>query len=110
MRSRFTAFALGDAAYLRATWHPSTAPSRLDLDAGLRWGRLEIVRTEGGAAGERAGIVAFRAHWDDSRTGERGVLSETSRFRAVRGRWHYLDGVVDDGAVADAAAGGPHRA
>ncbi|HEX8496958.1 MAG TPA: YchJ family metal-binding protein, partial [Actinomycetales bacterium] len=27
MRSRFSAFAVGDAAYLGATWHPSTRPS-----------------------------------------------------------------------------------
>jgi SEC-C motif-containing protein len=32
MRSRYTAFARGDAAYLRVTWHPSTRPAELALD------------------------------------------------------------------------------
>lgn len=94
MRSRFTAFALGDAAYLAATWHPSTAPAALDLDPSLHWDRLEIVRTEGGGAGDARGVVEFRAHW--RRTGERGVLHEVSRFRFGAGRWYYVDGAVDD--------------
>ena len=29
MRSRYSAFAVGDAAYLLATWHPSTRPAAL---------------------------------------------------------------------------------
>ena len=32
MRSRFTAFALGDADYLLRTWHPDTRPESLELD------------------------------------------------------------------------------
>lgn len=94
MRSRFTAFALGDEAHLRASWHPSSVPDDLTLDGGLRWERLEIVAAEG-REGDRRGVVEFRARWCDTRTGERGVLHERSRFRAVAGRWYYLDGVVD---------------
>jgi SEC-C motif-containing protein len=43
MRSRFTAFRVGDAAYLQRTWHPRTRPPAVELDAGVRWQRLEIV-------------------------------------------------------------------
>jgi SEC-C motif-containing protein len=32
MRSRYSAFALGEAAYLLSTWHPSTRPRALDLE------------------------------------------------------------------------------
>jgi len=32
MRSRYTAFALRDTAYLLASWHTSTRPATLDLD------------------------------------------------------------------------------
>ena len=32
MRSRFAAFRDGDAAWLLASWHPSTRPAELDLD------------------------------------------------------------------------------
>lgn len=45
MRSRYSAFAVGDADYLRATWHPSTRPADLDLDDDVEWRRLDVVRT-----------------------------------------------------------------
>src|SRR4051794_6177829 len=48
MRSRFTAFAMGDAAYLLKSWHPSTRPSELDLDPDVRWTRLDILETSSG--------------------------------------------------------------
>ena len=90
MRSRFTAFALGDAGYLRATWHPDTRPSTLDLDPARRWLRLEILDRAAGGLFDREGVVEFRAHHRD---GDRpGVLHERSRFARVAGRWRYLDG------------------
>lgn len=92
MRSRYTAFALGDARYLLHTWHPTTAPATLELDDALRWEGLEIVRAENGDAEDRRGVVEFRAQWRDTRSGERGVLHEVSRFRRAAGRWYYLDG------------------
>ena len=33
MRSRYSAYVLGDSGYLRATWHPDTCPDELGLDA-----------------------------------------------------------------------------
>ena len=95
MRSRFTAFALGHARHVRDSWHPSTAPASVDLDDGLRWDRLDIVRTDEGQPGDRRGVVEFVASWHDPRTGESGRLHEVSRFRFALGRWYYLDGEVD---------------
>ena len=92
MRSRFTAFALGDAGYLQATWHPSTSPERLDLDDTIRWERLEILATTGGGEGDERGTVEFRAHWRDEADGHAGDLHETSRFRRAGERWWYVDG------------------
>jgi SEC-C motif-containing protein len=91
MRSRYAAFALGDDAYLLASWHPLTRPSDLALDADQRWERLDI---SGSTQEGDEGTVTFRAHWRHG-TG-RGVLAETSRFRRERGRWYYLDGDVSD--------------
>ncbi|MGW9631265.1 YchJ family protein [Agromyces sp. NPDC055520] len=92
MRSRYTAFAVGDAEYLRATWHRETRPSDrdLDLDADTTWLALEIVATERGGPFDRDGAVEFRATFRAD--GERGVLHERSRFRREGGRWFYLDG------------------
>ena len=36
MRSRYSAFVEGDEAYLLATWHPDTRPSRVRFDAQQR--------------------------------------------------------------------------
>jgi len=83
MRSRFAAFAVGDEAYLRRTWHPSTRPRRVGLDPAIRWTGLEIIAatTDGDAA-----TVEFRAHH------QHGVQHESSRFERVAGRWLYVDG------------------
>lgn len=85
MRSRYTAFALGDVSHLRRTWDPSTRPRRLTLDA-TTWTGLEIVATTAGGPDDDAGTVTFRASYDG------GVLAERSRFRRTDGAWRYLDG------------------
>lgn len=91
MRSRFTAFALGLDAYLLASWHPSTRPATLELEAGTVWRKLQIVDTIDGRPDDRTGIVEFRASYRDVE-GAAGVLHERSRFMRVDGRWVYLDG------------------
>lgn len=92
MRSRYTAFAIGDAAHLRATWHPRTRPDPLELDPDLVWTGLEILDAEDGGADDSTGVVEFRARWRAE--GMPGELRERSRFARFRGRWHYLDGDV----------------
>ncbi len=92
MRSRYTAFVVGDARHLLETWHPGTRPAELDLSPSLRWTGLEIVDVVDGGDGDTRGVVEFRAHWRDG--SERGVLAERSRFVRQSGRWWYLDGKV----------------
>jgi SEC-C motif-containing protein len=92
MRSRYSAFALRDDAYLVRTWHPSTRPPGLDLPAGRRWTRLRVLGTDRGGPDDADGEVEFRAHFRDR--GEPGVLTERSRFTRVDGEWRYLDGDV----------------
>lgn len=92
MRSRYTAFATGDATYLADTWHPGTRPDDVGVDGGIRWEGLEIVDAPPVAADANRGAVEFRASWRDG--GARGVMHERSRFVRQSGRWWYLDGVV----------------
>jgi SEC-C motif-containing protein len=92
MRSRFSAFALGDVAYLLRTWHPSTRPASLELDPELRWYRLDVLRTERGGLLDTQGLVEFRAHYRSP--GGSGVQAETSRFVREDGDWLYVDGRV----------------
>ena len=90
MRSRYSAFAVGDADYLLYSWHPSTRPSTLELDPDTQWRRLQIVDTVGGGPDDTVGVVEFRA---SSRGGEGpGLMHERSRFARVDGRWVYVDG------------------
>ena len=95
MRSRFEAFRTGDAAWLLRTWHPTSCPAMLELDAGVRWRGLQIVDAVDGAAEDDQGVVEFRATYLDA-DGRPGLLHERSRFVREGGRWFYLDGAVFD--------------
>ncbi|MFH8680535.1 YchJ family protein [Streptomyces lydicus] len=93
MRSRYSAFAVGDAAYLRRTWHPTTRPATLDLEPAHRWTGLDILGTTGGTAFHTEGTVEFRAHY--SLHGVAGSQYEHSRFVREGGEWVYLDALPD---------------
>jgi len=95
MRSRFAAFRSGDAAWLVATWHPSTRPDDLDLSGNPRWRGLQIVDVVDGGPADTAGVVEFRATYLDD-DGALGVLHERSRFVREDGRWYYVDGDVQE--------------
>ncbi len=90
MRSRYSAFVLGLADYLLATWHPGTRPLTLELDAGTQWLGLEV-RAHRLLDGER-GEVEFVARSRLAGKGQR--LHERSRFVREAGRWFYVDGDV----------------
>ncbi|UDY22973.1 YchJ family protein [Nocardioides sp. Kera G14] len=83
MRSRYSAYAVGDADYVWRTWHPSTRPDEIELDGRLTWTGLEI-RSEDD---EHVEFVATYVAPDGA-----GQLHERSRFQQRAGRWFYLDG------------------
>ena len=91
MRSRYSAFVVGDAGYLLATWHPTTRPRTLILDPDVRWTGLDVLATSGGSMLGSEGTVEFRAHYVRGRTP--GAQHEVSRFVREDGAWRYLDGV-----------------
>ena len=88
MRSRFSAFAVADEAYLLRTWHPGTRPASVDFDPGRRWTHLEILGRTGGGPFHTEGTVEFRAHYRFG--GRAGVQQENSSFTRVDGAWMYL--------------------
>lgn len=92
MRSRFTAFAVGDEPYLLRSWHSTTRPDQVRFVPGQVWTRLEILATVEGAALDSEGHVEFQAHHE--RAGRAGSLHELSRFVREDGAWVYL-GPVD---------------
>ncbi len=90
MRSRYSGFVCENEAYLLATWHPSTRPSRVRFDSRQRWLGLRIKSTEQGLQGDQEGKVEFVARYKVDGRGHR--LHEVSRFEVVDGQWFYLDG------------------
>jgi SEC-C motif-containing protein len=88
MRSRYSAFAVGDAAYLLRTWHLSTRPKTLTLDPAIQWTRLAVLETHDGGLFDAAGTVRFRTIYVQD--GRRGVMDETSRFARQGKLWTYV--------------------
>ena len=88
MRSRYTAFVLGDVQHLLATWHPSTRPPSLDLAPDIKW--LGLAVKASAQADATHGSVEFVARSRLQGQGQR--LHETSRFVFEDGQWFYVDG------------------
>jgi SEC-C motif-containing protein len=89
MRSRYSAFAVGDPGYLLATWHSTTRPRSLALDPGTRWTGLDVLTTTGGGMLAAEGTVEFVARY--AHDGERGEQHEVSRFAREDGAWRYVE-------------------
>ncbi|MCU1543613.1 MAG: hypothetical protein JWM50_1478 [Microbacteriaceae bacterium] len=89
MRSRYSAYVLGAARYLLATWHPNTRPATLELDPAIRWYLLDIARTSRGGLLDTHGTVEFRAKYRHG--SEAGEQHENSRFVREKRRWYYVD-------------------
>ncbi len=92
MRSRYTAFAVGDCDYLWRTWHPRTRPGSVTTDPATVWTGLEILDCVAGGPEDESGEVEFRACYQESQ--RTGTLHERSRFAVRARRWFYLDGEV----------------
>jgi len=88
MRSRYSAFVIGDVDHLVRSWHPDTRPAEITIVAGQTWTGLEIIATERGRPLDANGSVEFRASY--RRNGRDGVLAETSAFERHEGRWVYV--------------------
>ncbi|MFT5575643.1 MAG: SEC-C motif-containing protein [Bermanella sp.] len=103
MRSRYTAFATGNARHLLAT-HQATAANFSDLQReqlqaemqGQQWLALRIHNTERGGAQDETGVVEFTAYYRDTHSNTDkaniGQLHERSRFSHDNGCWLYVDG------------------
>ncbi|WP_237065887.1 YchJ family protein [Microbulbifer guangxiensis] len=86
MRSRYSAYVLGNLPYLRHTWHPDTRPDLTTDDLNTEWTRLEVVRSKQGL---KRALVEFRAWFRDGAS-ERS-LHEISLFKLYRKHWVYVE-------------------
>ena len=103
MRSRYSAFAKGEADYLRKSLHPD---HRADHDPAAtqqwidnsEWLNLEIVNTSGGGKDDEEGTVEFIATYRQK--GNTNALREVGQFTRRNGIWYYTDGkIVTPGTV-----------
>lgn len=88
MRSRYSAFAMGEAGYLAATWADATRPVEIRLVPDQKWIGLTILDTSRGALLDHDGEVEFVARY--RRRGVEGELHERSRFTRQLGSWVYV--------------------
>lgn len=109
MRSRYTAYVVGEMDYIAATQDRAFNPD-FDPRATARWNKdvvwkeLRVLNASGGGEGESAGTVEFQAFFE--KAGRAGLIHEISRFEKKKGRWLYLDG-QPGASVADAPATPP---
>ena len=92
MRSRYSAYVLGLEDYLLATWHPTTRPAALELDATPRPQWLGLTVKSHATQDERHATVEFVARY--KLNGRAFRLHETSRFERMDGNWLYVDGEI----------------
>jgi len=98
MRSRYSAYTLGDENYLLRTWYSDTRPLQLSLQENQQhWQRLKIIDIAAGQASDDSGEVEFVAIYKINGRAER--LHERSRFAREGQQWRYIDGVINDNAA-----------
>lgn len=86
MRSRFSGFALGLNYYVSKSWHTSTRPQSLSLEADDQWVKLEIVKSSNSQ-------VHFKAFFKDAESPQGfSVLEELSDFIKEGEHWFYVSG------------------
>jgi SEC-C motif-containing protein len=91
MRSRYSAYVQMNAAYLLATWHPTTRPATLDLSR-TQWLGLTVAQHV--PQDDTHATVSFVARYKVGGRAHR--LVETSRFVCEDSRWFYLDGEIGE--------------
>lgn len=97
MRSRYTAYAVGDVTHVMRTTHP-TSPHRVadarawaeDLRRYCAAVRFEGLTVRSSSEDGDTGRVTFFAQL--THDGRDASFGEASRFARVDGRWLYLDG------------------
>lgn len=108
MRSRYSAYVLGDEDHLLRSWHPKTRPTPPFCDPKIEWLGLEIVDLSGGGENDSEGIVEFIASWrsfaksvDSSR-----VVRTSGALQGVAGAVSLAFGAAFLPAESDSSASG----
>jgi SEC-C motif-containing protein len=98
MRSRYTAYVMGNAQYIFRTWHTKTRPSLQSLrDSNeQKLCGLKILSTQAGGISDNKGMVEFIASYQNPDVHAENPIQqhrEKSLFVKVKGRWLYIDAI-----------------
>jgi SEC-C motif-containing protein len=102
MRSRYTAFAVGNLDHVENT-HLESTRSELDMASVKAWATnsewlgLEILKTEKGSESDSVGKVEFKCKFIFN--GSEQIHHELSSFEKVNGTWFFVDGVMKNSTV-----------
>tara|TARA_R110002051_G_scaffold244070_1_gene304058 strand:- start:23381 stop:23767 length:387 start_codon:yes stop_codon:yes gene_type:complete len=93
MRSRYTAFTMGNGDYLMKSHHSSTRPIKEKKEIenwakSVTWIRLEIIEVIKGNNADEKGTVAFNAYYYENSKVE--IINEKSAFVKENDCWFYL--------------------
>jgi len=97
MRSRYSAYAVGQVDYIVETHDPRTI-DELDRSSAEHWARnstwkdLQVLSVLRGGEDDSDGEVEFVARFDFE--DEEQTHHETARFRKREGRWYFVRGRV----------------
>jgi SEC-C motif-containing protein len=96
MRSRYTAFAVGEISYLRSSLAPEEQKG-FDMKSTQEWSKkskwlgLEIMSVKKGGPSDKTGTVEFMAKY--AIDGKNLDHHEVSQFRkSADGKWYFVDG------------------
>lgn len=106
MRSRYSAYVLGDEDHLFRSWHPKTRPTPPLCDPRIEWLGLQIVNVDGGGEEDSEGIVEFIASWrSPAESADSSQASQDSRaLQGVAGAVSSASGAAFSPAESDSSA------
>ena len=90
MRSRYSAYALGNISHILSTWDNLYRPPSLTFDERIKWLKLEIVESLFLKTDTNLGYVHFRAIFIENKN--LITLSEKSQFIKKNRKWYYQKG------------------
>lgn len=95
MRSRYSAFVLGNIKYLQQSHHSSTKPSKKESkeieqwSQSVNWLKLEVLQITKGTLKDKTGTVEFKAFFMEN--GQVNVIHENSQFCIENKHWVYVN-------------------
>ncbi len=99
MRSRYSAFAEGNIAYIRKTMRGHALlgfDKKNYLQDNTIWLGLEVIATNLEPRNPNLGYVEFKAKYKQKQNKETETIHENSKFEKIAGKWYYVSGELFD--------------